>query len=202
MPYVLYVRLQDENTIVAFTMEATTGQVTPHAAILVAGGRPCWRSAQNGTYCMSDIAGSQRLRASRLTPPLVGSRPRGRSQRPMHPRFWPPTAQVNIRLLSRRVCGSLSSRRGRRGRRPTLRHAGHGHRRPCYPGGQQPAAVLVTQVGDEAGDVPLVRRGAGVCVQAATGSSYGDCRQVGGKARFHKQTVTGRKRDIIHAGSI
>jgi 6-phosphogluconolactonase (cycloisomerase 2 family) len=26
MPYVLYVRLQDENTIVAFTMEATTGQ--------------------------------------------------------------------------------------------------------------------------------------------------------------------------------
>ena len=36
MPYALYVCLQDEDKIMAFTMEATTGQLTPHAAISVA----------------------------------------------------------------------------------------------------------------------------------------------------------------------
>ena len=38
MPYVLYVCLQDEDKIVVFTMEAATGQLTPHAAVPVAGG--------------------------------------------------------------------------------------------------------------------------------------------------------------------
>ena len=38
MPYTLYVCLQDEDKIMAFTMEATTGQLTPHTAVPVAGG--------------------------------------------------------------------------------------------------------------------------------------------------------------------
>src|SRR5438445_5318285 len=38
MPYALYVCLQDEDKIMAFTMEATTGQLTPHAEVPVAGG--------------------------------------------------------------------------------------------------------------------------------------------------------------------
>ena len=38
MPYALYVCLQDEDKIVAFTMDATTGQLTPTAAVPVAGG--------------------------------------------------------------------------------------------------------------------------------------------------------------------
>jgi 6-phosphogluconolactonase len=38
MPYALYVCLQDENKIVTFTMEAATGQLTPQAAVPVAGG--------------------------------------------------------------------------------------------------------------------------------------------------------------------
>src|SRR2546423_10181086 len=38
MPYALYVCLQDEDTIAAFTMEATTGQLTPHAPVPVPGG--------------------------------------------------------------------------------------------------------------------------------------------------------------------
>ena len=38
MPYALYVCLQDEDKIMAFTMDATTGQLTPTAAVPVAGG--------------------------------------------------------------------------------------------------------------------------------------------------------------------
>ena len=38
MPYALYVCLQDEDKIAAFTMEAATGQLTPHTAVPVAGG--------------------------------------------------------------------------------------------------------------------------------------------------------------------
>jgi len=38
MPYALYVCLQDEDKIVAFTMDATTGQLTPQAVVPVAGG--------------------------------------------------------------------------------------------------------------------------------------------------------------------
>ncbi len=38
MPYVLYVCLQDEDKIVAFTMDAATGRLTPHAEVPVAGG--------------------------------------------------------------------------------------------------------------------------------------------------------------------
>ena len=60
------------------------------------GGRPCWRSARTGRYCMLGIAGSPRFRASGSTPPPAGSRPRGRSRRPTRPRFWPPTARADI----------------------------------------------------------------------------------------------------------
>src|SRR6266404_6088516 len=38
MPYALYVCLQDEDKIIAFTMEAATGQLTPQAEVPVAGG--------------------------------------------------------------------------------------------------------------------------------------------------------------------
>ena len=38
MPYSLYVCLQDEDKIVTFTMDATTGQLTPTAAVPVPGG--------------------------------------------------------------------------------------------------------------------------------------------------------------------
>ena len=38
MPYALYVCLQDEDKIVAFTMDAATGQLTPQAETPVAGG--------------------------------------------------------------------------------------------------------------------------------------------------------------------
>src|SRR5215470_9219587 len=38
MPYALYVCLQDEDKIAAFTMDATTGKLTPTAAVPVAGG--------------------------------------------------------------------------------------------------------------------------------------------------------------------
>ena len=38
MPYALYVCLQDEDKIGAFTMDAATGQLTPQAAVPVAGG--------------------------------------------------------------------------------------------------------------------------------------------------------------------
>lgn len=37
MPYVLYVCVQDEDTIAAFTMEATNGRLTPHTRVPVAG---------------------------------------------------------------------------------------------------------------------------------------------------------------------
>jgi 6-phosphogluconolactonase (cycloisomerase 2 family) len=38
MPYSLYICLQDEDKIVAFTMDATTGQLTPTATVPVTGG--------------------------------------------------------------------------------------------------------------------------------------------------------------------
>jgi len=38
MPYALYVCAQDDNKIAAFTMDADTGQLTPHAELPVAGG--------------------------------------------------------------------------------------------------------------------------------------------------------------------
>ena len=40
MPDALYVCLQDEDTIAAFTMEAATGQLTPQAAVPVVRGPP------------------------------------------------------------------------------------------------------------------------------------------------------------------
>jgi 6-phosphogluconolactonase (cycloisomerase 2 family) len=38
MPYSMYICLQDEDKIVAFTMHAETGQLTPKAEVPVAGG--------------------------------------------------------------------------------------------------------------------------------------------------------------------
>src|SRR5215510_11724398 len=38
MPYALYACPQDENKIATFTMDATTGQLTPTATVPVAGG--------------------------------------------------------------------------------------------------------------------------------------------------------------------
>src|SRR6266436_923843 len=38
MPYSLYVCLQDEDKIVAFTMDADTGQLTPRAEVVASGG--------------------------------------------------------------------------------------------------------------------------------------------------------------------
>ena len=38
MPYTLYVCLQDEDKIVAFSMDTATGRLTPHAEVAVAGG--------------------------------------------------------------------------------------------------------------------------------------------------------------------
>ena len=38
MPYFLYVCVQDENKIAAFTMDADTGQLTPQAEVPASGG--------------------------------------------------------------------------------------------------------------------------------------------------------------------
>jgi 6-phosphogluconolactonase (cycloisomerase 2 family) len=38
MPYALYVCLQDDNKIAVFAMEPDTGQLSPRAEVLVAGG--------------------------------------------------------------------------------------------------------------------------------------------------------------------
>ena len=39
MPYSLYVCLQDENKIAAFTMDTDTGRLTPQAEVLAPGDR-------------------------------------------------------------------------------------------------------------------------------------------------------------------
>ena len=95
MPYSLYVCLQDEDKIVTFTMDAATGQLTPQAGVPVAGDRPC--GAQPGpARVVCRQRGQPALRVSRSTPPPAGSRPRGRSRRPMRLRFWPPTARAGF----------------------------------------------------------------------------------------------------------
>ena len=123
MPYALYVCLQDEDKIVAFTMDAATGQLTPQAEVPVAGGPSVLALSPDRHVLYVGHRGQPAISSFRIDPATgrltlqgtVASDPRAHvsGPRPHGPVFA-------VRLLSRRVCGGPSPRRGRRGGCPTL----------------------------------------------------------------------------------
>src|SRR5438445_7770437 len=77
MPYALYVCLQDEDKIMAFTMEATTGQLTPHAAVPVAGGPSVLTLSPDRQMLYVGHRGLPAIASFRIDPATGGLTPQG-----------------------------------------------------------------------------------------------------------------------------
>ena len=82
MPYALYVCLQDEDKIVAFIMDAATGQLTPHAEVPVAGGPSVLALSPDRQVLYVGQRGQPALSSFRIDHTTGGSHPRGRSVDP------------------------------------------------------------------------------------------------------------------------
>jgi hypothetical protein len=111
MPYALYVCLQDEDKIMAFTMEATTGQLTPHAAVPVAGGPSVLALSPDRQMLYVGHRGQPAISSFRVDHPTGGLTPPGTVASTHAPTFLAPdrTGRFAVRLLSRRVCGRSSA---------------------------------------------------------------------------------------------
>src|SRR5215475_11671677 len=73
MPYTLYVCLQDEDKIVAFSMDTATGRLTPHAEVAVAGGPSVLTLSPDRHVLYVGHRGQPAISSFRLDPPT--SRP-------------------------------------------------------------------------------------------------------------------------------
>jgi len=77
MPYALYVCLQDEDKIVPCTMDATTGQLTPHAAVPVAGGPSGLALSPDRQVLYVGHRGQPAISSFRIDPATGGLTPQG-----------------------------------------------------------------------------------------------------------------------------
>lgn len=68
MPYMLYIGLQDENAIAAFSMEAATGQLTPHATVPAAGGPSVLALSPNRRVLYVGYRGQPAISSFRIDP--------------------------------------------------------------------------------------------------------------------------------------
>jgi 6-phosphogluconolactonase len=69
MPYTLYVCLQDEDKIVAFSMDTATGRLTPHAEVAVAGGPSVLTLSPDRHVLYVGHRGQPAISSFRLDPP-------------------------------------------------------------------------------------------------------------------------------------
>ena len=69
MPYTLYVCLQDEDKIVAFSMDTATGRLTPHAEVAVAGGPSVLTLSPDRQVLYVGHRGQPAISSFRLDPP-------------------------------------------------------------------------------------------------------------------------------------
>src|SRR5262245_11587590 len=72
MPYALYVCLQDEDKIAAFTMDATTGQLTPAAAVPVTEGPSALALSPNRQVLYVGYRGQPAISSFRIDPATGG----------------------------------------------------------------------------------------------------------------------------------
>ena len=90
MPYALYVCLQDEDKIVAFTMDATTGQLTPHATVAVAGGPSVLALSPDRQMLYVGHRTVPAISSFRIDPATGGLTPQGRVTATHAPTFLAP----------------------------------------------------------------------------------------------------------------
>ena len=90
MPYALYVCLQDEDKIIAFTMEAATGQLTPHTAVTVAGGPSVLALSPDRQILYVGHRGQPALSSFRIDPATGGLTPQGTVASTHAPTFLAP----------------------------------------------------------------------------------------------------------------
>ena len=77
MSYALYVCLQDEDKIAAFSMDTATGQLTPRAAVPVAGGPSVLAISPDQTVLYVGQRGLSALSSFRIDPATGGLAPQG-----------------------------------------------------------------------------------------------------------------------------
>jgi 6-phosphogluconolactonase len=77
MPYTLYVCLQDEDKIVAFTMDAATGKLTPQATVPVAGGPSVLALSPDRQMLYVGQRGQSAISSFRIDHATGGLTPRG-----------------------------------------------------------------------------------------------------------------------------
>jgi hypothetical protein len=77
MPYTLDVCLQDEDKIVACTMDAATGRLTPHAAVAVAGGASVLTLSPDRHVLYVGHRGLPAISSFRIDPATSGLTPQG-----------------------------------------------------------------------------------------------------------------------------
>jgi len=90
MPYALYVCLQDEDKIAAFTMQAATGQLTPHAEVPVAGGPSVLAISPDRHVLYIGHRGQPALSSFRIDPATGGLTPQGTVASTHAPTFLAP----------------------------------------------------------------------------------------------------------------
>jgi 6-phosphogluconolactonase len=90
MPYTLYVCLQDENKIVAFTMEAATGQLTPQAEVPMAGGPSVLALSPDRQMLYVGHRGQPAISSFRIDHATGGLTPRGTVASTHAPTFLAP----------------------------------------------------------------------------------------------------------------
>jgi 6-phosphogluconolactonase len=90
MPYALYVCLQDEDKIAVFTMEATTGRLTPHTAVPVVGGPSVLALSPNRQILYVGHRGQPAISSFRIDPATGGLTPQGTVASTHAPTFLAP----------------------------------------------------------------------------------------------------------------
>src|SRR6266478_3474977 len=135
MPYSLYVCLQDENKIAAFTMDTDTGRLTPQAEVLAPGGPSGLAISPDRHVLYVGHRVLPAISSFRIDHATGGLTLQGTVSPEHAPTFLATdrNGQVfAVGLLSRRVRGGPSACRGWRGGRSSSQPAGHGHGRSCH----------------------------------------------------------------------
>ena len=144
MPYALYVCAQDDNKIIAFAMDADTGQLTPQAELPVAGGPSVMAiSPDRRTLYVGQRTG-EAISSFRIDPGSGGLTLLGSISQAHAPTFLAPDRAGRYLLSAYYQGGGAAVYRlgaGRRGWRAVAGLVGHGHRRPRHPDRSAPTGL-------------------------------------------------------------
>src|SRR5260370_11077831 len=109
MPYSLYVCLQDEDKISAFSLDSGTGQLTPQAEVPVAGGPSVLAASPDRQVLYVGYRGSPAISSFRIDQGTGGLTPQGRVGTEHAPTFLA-TDRTGRYLLSAYYQGGDSAR--------------------------------------------------------------------------------------------